>query len=340
VTARRGRGVLRLLDALRLRFEGERIWRVRRSVSLTIFAAVAVLLGCEAASAQATSAAVRRTPTPAPASGAPSMDAIAILSHGARLNGLIYRAAGEGAHPVALFLHGFPGNEKNLDLAQAVRRAGWDAVYFDYRGSWGSGGAFSLANSLDDVSSVLAWIRAPANASRYRLDASRIAIVGHSFGGWLALLGARREPPQVCVAAMAAWNVGWTARHLDDSGLRDDEVSEFRDATDPLGGPLRTTSDALLKELTSAAAAWDYLSDAGSLKGRALLLVAATRDTPDEDPAMHARLERGVRDAGGTLVKSMTLEDDHVFSASRLRLAELLVEWLNGDCAASQRTAK
>jgi pimeloyl-ACP methyl ester carboxylesterase len=314
--------------------------RVHRFAPMALLAAVAALLGADGASAQATSAAVRPTPTLAPASGAPSMDAIAILSHGARLNGLIYRAAGEGPHPVAVFFHGFPGNEKNLDLAQAVRRAGWDAVYFDYRGSWGSGGAFSLANSLDDVSAVLAWIRAPANVSKYRLDASRIAIVGHSFGGWLALLGARREPPPVCVAALAAWNVGWTARHLDDSGLRDETVSEFRDATDPAGGPLRTTADALLKELTSAPSAWDYLSDASSLKGRALLLVAATRDTPDEDPAMHARLERAVRDAGGTLVKSVTLEDDHVFSASRLRLAELLVEWLNGDCAASQRGAR
>jgi len=314
--------------------------RVHRFVPMTLLAAVAALPGADGASAQVPSAAMRSTPTLAPASGAPSMDAIAILSHGARLNGLIYRAAGEGPHAVAVFFHGFPGNEKNLDLAQAVRRAGWDAVYFDYRGSWGSGGAFSLANSLDDVSAVLAWIRAPANVSKYRLDASRIAIVGHSFGGWLALLGARREPPPVCVAALAAWNVGWTARHLDDSGLRDETVSEFRDATDPAGGPLRTTADALLKELTSAPSAWDYLSDASSLKGRALLLVAATRDTPDEDPAMHARLERAVRDAGGTLVKSVTLEDDHVFSASRVRLAELLVEWLNGDCAASQGTAK
>jgi len=314
--------------------------RGQRLLPLVLFAAVFALLGADGPSAQATSAAVRPTATPAPASGAPSMDAVAIPSHGARLNGLIYRAAGEGPHPVAVFFHGFPGNEKNLDLAQAVRRAGWDAVYFDYRGSWGSGGTFSLANSLEDVAAVLAWLRTPANASRYRLDPSRVAIVGHSFGGWLALLGARREPPQVCVAAIAAWNVGWTARHLDDSGLRDEELSEFRDATDPAGGPLRTTADALLKELTSAPAAWDYLSDAGSLKGRALLLVAATRDTPDEDPAMHARLERAVRDAGGTLVKNVTLEDDHAFSASRLRLAELLVEWLNGDCAASQRGAR
>jgi len=260
-------------------------------------------------------------------------------SHGARMNALMYRAAGAGPHPVAVFLHGFPGNEKNLDLAQAVRRAGWDAIYFDYRGSWGSGGTFSFANALEDVGTVLAWVRTPANASKYRLDASRIAIVGHSFGGWLALLTARKEPAPVCIAAFAAWNVGWRAQHLTEQADREEAMSDFRETTDPAGGPLRATPDALFQEISTAPAEWDYLSGAGAAKGRAVLLVAATRDTPDEDPAMHDRLARAMRAAGGK-VRSMTFEDDHPFSASRLRLAELLVQWLNGDCARTQAAAR
>jgi uncharacterized protein len=66
-----------------------------------------------------------------------SMEEIAIKSHGARINGLIYLAAGAGTHPIVIFLHGYPGNERNLDLAQAVRRAGYNALYIDYRGNFG-----------------------------------------------------------------------------------------------------------------------------------------------------------------------------------------------------------
>src|SRR6478609_9465849 len=77
-----------------------------------------------------------------------SMDELAIPSHGSRMNGLVYLASGAGPHPVVVFLHGYPGNEKNLDLAQAVRRAGFDAVYFDYRGTWGSGGTFLFGHGL------------------------------------------------------------------------------------------------------------------------------------------------------------------------------------------------
>ena len=37
---------------------------------------------------------------------AASMDEISISSHGDRMNGLIYEAAGSGPHPVVIFLHG------------------------------------------------------------------------------------------------------------------------------------------------------------------------------------------------------------------------------------------
>jgi dipeptidyl aminopeptidase/acylaminoacyl peptidase len=114
-----------------------------------------------------------------------SMEEVAISSHGSRMNAILYLAAGAGPHPVVVFLHGYPGNEKNLDLAQAVRRAGFHAVYFDYRGMWGSGGTFSFARGLEDAAALLAWVRTPSNAAKYHFDTRRIALVGHSYGGWV-----------------------------------------------------------------------------------------------------------------------------------------------------------
>src|SRR5215472_7545477 len=51
-----------------------------------------------------------------------------IPSHGAKLYSVIYVASGAGPHPTVLLLHGFPGNEKNLDLAYSIRRAGWNVL--------------------------------------------------------------------------------------------------------------------------------------------------------------------------------------------------------------------
>ena len=68
---------------------------------------------------------------------------------------------------------------------------------------------------------------------------------------------------------------------------------------------------------------------------RGLLRVAARRDSPDEDVTVHEEVERALRASGS---RRMTLirydDDDHPFSSHRIALADALVSWLNGDCAA------
>jgi pimeloyl-ACP methyl ester carboxylesterase len=73
------------------------------------------------------------------------VEVLHIPAAGLEINGLAYIASGAGTHPTLVICHGWPGNEKNLDLAQAVRRAGWNAVTFNYRGSWGSPGEFHFS---------------------------------------------------------------------------------------------------------------------------------------------------------------------------------------------------
>jgi predicted alpha/beta-fold hydrolase len=85
-------------------------------------------------SAQTIPAAIDADP-PADKQHPAAMETFQLFSHGSQLNALMYIAAGVVPHPVVILLHGFPGNEKNLDLAQAIRRAGWDVLYFNYRGS-------------------------------------------------------------------------------------------------------------------------------------------------------------------------------------------------------------
>src|SRR4051812_17344764 len=59
------------------------------------------------------------------------MSELFIPSGGSQLQGFIYKANGSGKHPTLLLLHGYPGNERNLDLAQVVRAHGWNVVYFN-----------------------------------------------------------------------------------------------------------------------------------------------------------------------------------------------------------------
>jgi len=158
--------------------------RLRR-FSAPLFLAVLTLLAASycAVSAQQLPAALSTDP-PVDKEYPAKMDSFQIPSHGAALNAIAYLAAGAGPHPVVIVLHGFPGNEKNLDLAQAIRRAGWNAVFFDYRGSWGSPGAFTFGNSLEDTAAAIAYLRDPANAATAWADLWPPTPVLMTMGSW------------------------------------------------------------------------------------------------------------------------------------------------------------
>jgi hypothetical protein len=102
-------------------------------------------------------------------------------------------------------LHGFPGNERNLDLAQAVRKHGWNVVYFNYRGAWGSQGSFSFRHCVEDVGSVVDFCKRYADS--LHIDTARIALFGHSMGGWVCLQALRRIPGIKKGFACSTWDL-------------------------------------------------------------------------------------------------------------------------------------
>jgi acetyl esterase/lipase len=171
---------------------------------MKFFLPLAFALGSFTAVAQIPAALT--TDPPASKTDPATMGDLAIPSHGAMMNGIIYVAGGAGPHPTVILLHGFPGGELNLDLAQSIRRAGWNVLVFHYRGAWGSQGAFSFANSIEDTQAALAWVRDPQNAKKYRINPDRIVLIGHSMGGFMAA-SAGRDPKVMGVAMLAAWNI-------------------------------------------------------------------------------------------------------------------------------------
>ena len=74
--------------------------------------------------------------------------------------------------------HGLPGNEQNLDLARAMQRAGWAVITFHYRGSWGSGGKFTLSGGCADVDALLREIEGASSTDKWHVDPHRIVVVG------------------------------------------------------------------------------------------------------------------------------------------------------------------
>lgn len=131
---------------------------------------------------------------------------LTIPSLGSKMYGFAYTADGKGPHPTVILLHGLPGNERSLDLAQSIRRGGYNVIYFDYRGSWGSKGTFGFQNSIDDVGAVIDYITDSLNNSTLKVDKDRIALYGHSMGAGFSLLAGLKDPRVKAVIGISVFN--------------------------------------------------------------------------------------------------------------------------------------
>ncbi|MEY3678907.1 MAG: hypothetical protein RI924_1048 [Bacteroidota bacterium] len=134
------------------------------------------------------------------------MEELQIPSDGVTIYGLIYLANGPGPHPTLVFIHGNPGNERNLDLAQNLRKVGYNVVYFDFRGSWGSKGKFTFENNIADTKAVIEYISSPDNIRRLRIDSAKIALFGHNTGGAIGLIAGLKHPKVKGVATLSLFN--------------------------------------------------------------------------------------------------------------------------------------
>lgn len=255
-----------------------------------------------------------------------SMQGLVIESHGESLNGVIYSPSGADAAPLALMLHGLPGHERNFDLAQILRRAGWHVVVFHYRGSWGSGGIYRFSHVIEDVKRVLDFFRDADNAETYGVDRERIIAVGHSLGGWAALVAAANGWVDEA-ASLAGANIGSWGDMLDDAPVmvRPMIADVLEGNRHPLHG---MDTDAILDELVAQRAAWNVVGRAADLAAKKLLIVGGKRDEVLSIFDHHQPLVAALEAASAKQLSHTILDADHAFSNKRVALARLLLDWL------------
>ena len=256
---------------------------------------------------------------PADAKFPARMEVIHVPSGGVQINGVVYVASGERPHPAFVFFHGLPGNEKNLDLAQAVRRAGWTVVTVNYRGSWGSPGNFRFAQNLEDAQATLSFIRSPENAKRLSIDPTRIALGGHSMGGWVTAETLAHDANLLGAVVISPGDFG--AIGLQAQQNREAVIANMNDNRETLAG---VTGESMADELKNHGKDWSFKTLAPELIHRNLLVLYSN----DFVKADSLELINDVKAAGGKTIAEKYVATDHSWSDHRIALESLVINWL------------
>jgi len=260
---------------------------------------------------------------PAPDKAHPArLEAVHIPSHGVKFNGALYVAAGATPHPTAVFLKGVPGIEQNLDLAQAVRRAGWNALTMHTRGMWGSPGVFSYQHLLEDASAALSFVREPENLSGYAIDPNRVVLIGYSTGGFIAALTAADTRGLAGLILISAPDDARDALVASKSpALWKELVKGYADYTDGLAG---CTPEGLAKEALRHVDVWNLAAAAQRLNALPVLIINSDDGYAPDSEALGDAIDH----QGGRTTTRIHMNTDHAYSDHRIALQQAVVDWL------------
>ncbi|WP_262692918.1 alpha/beta hydrolase family protein [Kordiimonas aestuarii] len=255
----------------------------------------------------------------------PGMVELVVPSHGAKMNGHLYTANGPGPHPTVVMLHGFPGNEKNLDLAQALRRAGFNTLYFHYRGAWGSEGKYSLRHVTEDAAAALAFLRKEGTAGNMRIDADRISLFGHSLGGFTALYTGAADTRVRCTVAAAPADL------VNFIKSASSETVVSTEAQAPVPGLDGYSFADLVSETQANMKDFDLTRKMAAFHDRPLLVISGDKDSAvplaDQIPLANA-----ATDAGAAPFEHTIMDADHGFSWNRIAFMQKVTSWMQENC--------
>lgn len=251
----------------------------------------------------------------------PDLQAEILQGKRGRLLVTIYRAGGEGVHPTILLNHGFPGIEKNFDLAQALRRVGFHVLIYHYSGSWGSDGAYSYANDLEDAETLLEFIE---TNETYGFDPENLFVAGHSVGGFVTAHLLARHKELKGGVLLTPCDLGGVVAFSEDTEAKKLLMEIFE------GGPLwlnGTSPAALFAEVSDHQAEYRIASLVGEMADRPVFCLGAVNDESCPPEAHCLPWVEELRKIGGNVVYE-TLETDHSFSDTRLMMIEKVAKFL------------
>ena len=252
---------------------------------------------------------------------------VSFVSKGAKIHGLFYNASGVEPSPTVILCHGFPGNNTDvLGLGDRLMKEGFNALAFNYRGTWGSEGLLTIANSLEDVISAIRYVKSDSTVQEFDVDPSSVAVIGYSYGGGMALLGSLNDPTVRKVVYIAGGNLSEVARLMKQNDEYKRALLKDLDGLRSLG--FNSLPAEEMVEVFADIDKYDLVKQAEALLGKDILLIGGWRDQENAVEHHILPLYRALQKHGAKEVQIEIFDTDHSFTNVRSQLADRIVSWM------------
>jgi pimeloyl-ACP methyl ester carboxylesterase len=258
---------------------------------------------------------------------------ITIDRDGIKLQGKFYLAEGEGNLPTVILLQGSPGNPMDvIGLGKRLSKSGINAMTFNYSGTHQSQGAMSMATSLADITAAYTFLKSPDNILTFKTDTSAIFLAGYSFGGGMAMTYAIKHQEIRSVISIAGNDWG----EFFEDYIKNPEMKNTIDAgidKSVAAGILRFEPGCMPRDVGVAGLKKldpDFYTkrNASRLADKDLLIICGWDDPMVTMERYIIPLYRALKQENAQKVQITAIQDDHTFSKSRDKVAQVLTEWI------------
>jgi len=238
---------------------------------------------------------------------------VSFQSDGIPLLGRLYRPGTEGKYPAVAICHGYPGDTKNMDLAEELALNGVVTLVFYYQGAWGSKGAYRFAKLEPSTRDAVTYLK-----SQTCVDPDRVGLVSHSMGALpLSKRMSSDASLKTCVMMSPVSDISlWTSGDALETVI----PHFINSAKGKLDG---MNADQLRTDLKEITVSGNPVNLIASVKAPTMIVVGTEDDVtpPDLCKVLYNRAHEPKK---WVLVEGA----DHGFSEHRIPLIRAVLDWL------------
>jgi dienelactone hydrolase len=254
---------------------------------------------------------------------------VTFKSKGADIHAIFYQAYDIEPLSTVILCHGFTGSNTDvLGLGERLMKEGFNALAFNYRGTWGSKGTFTIANSLEDVVSAIHYVKSNSAIREFNIDSSSITVLGWSYGGGMALLGSLNNPTVRKVVYIAGGNLSEVARMMKKSAEFKQAILNMVDKGIADSGFSSLSAEELFADVFSDMDKYDLLKHAEAISDKDVLIIGGWRDQENTIEHHILPLVRALQRHETKQMQIEIFDSDHSFTNVRSQLADRILSWL------------